>query len=382
MNKTVILLTCYFPITILNIFTSQSYGQKSADNSVRLIDKNVTYELPKAYELMHIAMALTDTAIVSKGYNVYNEIIDTTSDYYRDVLSHFAAFSNHKLIMALNKSLQKNPSNYVNNLVLAYNSKYQAGDLKKIRVMPWIRRVVYSTKGVKRKYMKDFSKVTQFEKFYKNHQEYYKEALENSKRYADVKNQQIWLEQHFSKRYDKYNIVISPLMYGTHFTQRFKFQGMRTCIMWVALPDIQQSFSENIKAGRYTGVVMTEIDHNYVNPVSDEFKKELNKIMGDEHRTKWTGGSYSNSYKTGYKVFNEYMTHAVYLLYTNQKYNTNEQQALESAKIGSMVNTRKFITFGNFYTELKRIYQNKESGETIETLYPDIIEWCKQQNGQ
>jgi hypothetical protein len=89
--------------------------------------------------------------------------------------------------------------------------------------------------------------------------------------------------------------------------------------------------------------VFSEIDHNYVNPVSDKYKKEINKIMGDEHRSKWIKANGDGKYYgTGYKVFNEYMTHAVYLIYTNEFYSAADQ--------------------------------------TITDLYPKMLEWSKSMN--
>ena len=125
---------------------------------------------------------------------------------------------------------------------------------------------------------------------------------------------------------------------------------------------------------------MTEIDHNYVNPVSDKYKKELNELMGENNRSKWTGGSASNSYQSGFKVFNEYMTHAVYLLFTRQKLTPEEQQIIETSKIDGMNNRRKFIKFDLFYEKLGQLYDKRNPGETLTELYPQIIEWCRTEN--
>lgn len=86
----------FFKIAIfaLGIFigvdATKCWGQSRIDNSATLVDEKVTYEIPMAYELMHIAIALTDSTIVSNGYNVQNEVINKNSNYYKEVIKYFA----------------------------------------------------------------------------------------------------------------------------------------------------------------------------------------------------------------------------------------------------------------------------------------------------
>lgn len=364
------------------IFTSECFGQSRTDNSATLVDEKVTYEIPMAYELMHIAIALTDTSIVSNGYNVYNEVINKNSSYYKEVINHFAPFKNHELIIELNESLRKSASNFVYNVQLGNNLNFYNNSLEKIKIMPWIRRAYINLKSVNKKKVEDFARISNFEKFYAQYKEYYNAELKIVQQNSNVNSQQKWLETEFPAKYDNYRIIISPLMGSTHFTQRFKVQGKRKCIMWVASYDGNQQQLDIIEKANYTGIVMTEIDHNYVNPVSDKYKKELKALMGGSYRTNWTNGGPSNSYKTGYSVFNEYMTHAVYLLYTNQLINVSEQLIVENSKIQGMANRRRFIKFAEFYEQLKRLYQARKPNEEITDLYPKIIEWCKSENAK
>jgi hypothetical protein len=365
---------------VLGIFATECFGQSKKDNSVNLIDNKVVYEVPMAYELMHIAMALTDTSIVSDGYNVYSEIIDTNSVYYKDVIKYFKQFKQHTLIQQLNKSFRKSANNYRANLHLAYNSIDISNKITKEIKYPFFHSLAFHFNSVNRKVLNDFATTSNFEQFYNQHREYYTTILKEVQQNANVNQQQIWLEKEFPKKYDTYNIIISPLMGGTHFTKRFIRKNKNQCIMWVAKYDSIEKQSSTINSARYTGIVMTEIDHNYVNLVSDKYKNELNKIMGETNKIKWVDGVVSNFYKSGYKVFNEYMTHSVYLLYTMQQLDTTEQQIVEQNKIAGMEKRRKFVKFGSFYEALKLIYMTKKPNETITDLYPKIIEWCREED--
>lgn len=365
---------------ISGLSATVSFGQVQKDSSVTVTDGIVIYETPMYYELMHIAMALTDTTIEANGYRLYNEVINTKSDYYKEVMQHFAPYKNHPLIQELNKALRKSAGRYLSNLQLAYNSTSVSTAIVKKKKFPLIHRMAYRVFSVNRKPLTDFANVSGFASFYQKHQNVYQTTVNTVQQYADVNRQKIWLEKEFPRRYARYNIVVSPLMGGTHFMKRYKRNGNYESVMWVSAFNYEQTNA--LTKALYTGVVMTEIDHGYVNPVSNHYKRTLKKIMGKENRVNWTGGGPSNSYKTGYKVFNEYMTHAAYLLYVGEHLTAGEWQGLEQSKILSMENKRKFIQFGRFYTTLKALYTSRKSNETIADLYPAMIEWCKKENGQ
>lgn len=372
----------FYTLGLLSVlFVSECFGQTKTENHAILLDEKITYEIPMAYELMHIAIALTDTTIVSNGYNVYNEIVNKkNSDYYQEVMNYFAPFKKHPLIIELNKSLRESASNYIYNVQIGGILSLENNKLDKVKTMPWIRRAFINLKAVTKKNIQNFAEISKFEDFYNKHKKYYFDQLKDVHLNANVQEQQNWLEKEFPTRYDKYRIIVSPLSGSTHFTQRFKFKRKRQCIMWVSTFNGDYQEKNSINKARYLGTVMTEIDHNYVNPVSDKYKKILNAIINDTHRTKWTNGGPSNSYKTGYKVFNEYMTHAVYLLFATQDLNDLEKQLVEKSRIDLMTRLRKFTKFAKFYEHVKLLYRYKKPNETITDIYPKVIEWCKTEN--
>jgi hypothetical protein len=380
MKATFIKIVIYTLGLLSGLFVSECFGQTRTDNSAILVNEKITYETPMTYELMQIAIALTDTTIVSNGYNVYDEVINKNSDYYKDVINYFAPYKNHILITDLNKSLRKSASNYVYNVQIGCNLNLKNNQLDKVKIMPWVRRAYINLKAVSKGNIENFAKVSNFEEFYKQHKDYYIEELKTVQQNAKVNEQQKWLEKEFPAKHKNYRIIISPLMGNTHFTQRFKFQGNRNCIMWVKNFSSKSSDIHNVERARYIGTVMTEIDHNYVNPVSKKYKKTLNELINQTHRTKWTNGGASNSYKTGYSVFNEYFTHSVYLLFAIQELNDSEKKIVEKTKIDVMIKVRKFIKFAEFYEQMKLLYQDRKSNETITDFYPKIIEWCKSEN--
>jgi hypothetical protein len=377
--KLIIFLTGF----ALGIFVSECIGQTKKDNSVSIKDNKTTYETPAAYELMNIAFALTDTNNYSGNLNIYYNFIDTTKPYFKEVINYFSPYKNHKLIKELNKHLNKSLMHYLYNLQKGYNSNSFENNIKRNIHFPFFQRLLYGFKSVNRKTIESFAKTSNFQSFYDNHKLYYQQVLEDAKNKINVNKVQNWLESEFQSKYDKFNIVISPLMNATHFTKNFSFKGEKTSIMWVAdgLGYDTKVYSQNQIAGIYTGVVFTEIDHNYVNQVSNNFKSDIETIMGDNNRAKWIkSAGDAKFYNSGYKIFNEYMTHSVYLVYTNTVYAKDDQAVIENSRIRLMEEKRKYYRFGEFYRQLKTLYLSKKEGETITSLYPKMLEWCKKQN--
>jgi len=375
----IIFLTSFAP----GIFVSECIGQAKTDNSVSIKDNNTVYETPMTYELMNIAISLTDTNIYSGNLNVYFNVIDTSKSYYKEVQTYFSAYKNHPLIKDLNKQLNKSLLNYLYNLQKGYNSRIIDNNIERNIRFPFFQRLLYNFKSVSRNDIEDFAKKTNFESFYNKHQTLYRQTLEDAKNKLNVNKIQQWLETEFSSKYDRLNIVISPLMNATHFTKNFNYKNNKTSTMWVSdgFSYDTKVYSQTQIAGIYTGVVFTEIDHNYINAVSDNYKDEIDKMMGNENREKWIKPDGDGKfYGGGYKIFNEYMTHAVYLIYTNTFYAKNDQIVLENSRLNMMEKRRKYHKFGDFYRKLNTLYLAGNGGETITKLYPKMLEWCKQQN--
>lgn len=358
---------------------NQSFGQPKNDNSVVVVDGSTVYETPKVFELMNIAFALTDTS------KAYFSTIDTTTQYYKEVIRHFATFRSHKLVRALTEQVKKNASTYAFNLTTGSDLLLVNGKLARANRFPPERKIWNDLHSVHQKSIEDFSRLSGFEQFYVAHQEYYAKMLQQSKEYARVAAMQQWLEKEFPIKYDKIATFISPLMRGSHWGVHFTHKGENVSLMYVSAANGYNNGKRTKQqiSGIYTGISFTEIDHFYVNPISDRFEKELNQLMGGENRNNWTKPTYgSNLYDNGYKVFNEYMTHGVYLLYTNAKYAKEDQEVIKKHRIRLMSELRKYHRFEDFYTQLEKLYLSKPSNKTLADLYPDIIEWCKRQNLQ
>jgi hypothetical protein len=384
-KKLLMTVTLFIAGFIAGFICSDCMAQTIKDNSAVIIEGKAEYSIPEVYELMQVAMALTDTTITTGKIKMYKNNVETNTAYYKEVIQKFGAYKNHAFISKLNKSLSKSAVNYIYQLQKAFNTSFTASDAIKNKQMPFIRRIWIGFHSVSRKELEIFGNETGFREFYAAHLPYYNALLQDVKDKLAVSKMQDWLEKQFAARYDKYKIVLSPLSNAFHFTQNFKYKGDNTNIIWISAPAQYDTtrYTQKEIAAMYSGVAFTEIDHNYINSVTDKFKAAVNEIMGGINRKNWIDESGDAAlYNNGYKIFNEYMTHAVYLLYIKDVFGGSEYKTAFDSKMKGMIERRKYYRFKAFYEMLLLLYQNKTANQTLTDLYPATIEWCQKINKQ
>ncbi len=149
--------------------------------------------------------------------------------------------------------------------------------------------------------------------------------------------------------------------------------------MSVNRPERYKNVEEEINIGLASGTVFTEIDHNYVNPVTSKYWKEIDNIFKNDHI--WIVRNSSNrGYDKGEYVFNEYMTHAVFCLYMNENYGGETANYVIDKRIELMEKRRGFIKFREFFNKLSDLYIKRDNNDKVSDLYPQIIEWASTVN--
>lgn len=352
------------------------FGSLSAHFSTayqRRFRGTVTYEIPETYELANVALALTEAG--QKDANM----IEQSGDYFPRVKKHFAAFTKHPLILRLNEQLKSKSFNFY------YGTRENAYALELDKAGKPVSRGVYDNIWPRLNDMADypdqwadFVRQSGFREFYRANKPYYQEDIADVTRLLPVKQMQNWLESQFPGiRYDGQRVVFSPLINGVHSAQKFADQGYNESLMFIcdARHFDRKKYSDAQIEGLYSGVVFTEIDHNFVNPVSDKHLSTINEVFSE--REKWTRKGDSDHYGNAYEVFNEYMTHAVHLLYIKDKYPDDVYKLVRDARIDLNSNRRGFYRFEAFVDELQRLYESRKSGQTVADLYPAILNWSK-----
>ncbi|MBK8825251.1 MAG: DUF4932 domain-containing protein [Saprospiraceae bacterium] len=173
-----------------------------------------------------------------------------------------------------------------------------------------------------------------------------------------------------------YKILFSPLISGSHSTQKFYtgFWGEPEFVenvMFINSPegiDLKNELSEIIKEGLISGIVFTEIDHNYVNPTSSENIVSIKELLKEKNF--WAIAEAQKNYSSEYAIFNEYMTHSLFCIYVKENYKLSDANDIIKERVKLMVK-RGFPKFDEFNKVLSNILKNRT--KTVYELYPEII---------
>lgn len=339
-----------------------------SDDYVKKHQGKTFVEIPEVSELVNVLMSLHRDA--EKDNNMF----DTKTEYYKRIKKHFAPYRNHPALDTIQKYITTPELNKEYNVMLFpmndgsytyyYTLKMNActyefdkkgnikhkGNIKKI-TQNW----AYFDPMKDAKIFADFAKKSNFREFYKENQEYYNKLITDYNQLNPIQQMQTWLDQKFGFGYGSYMIYFSPLIGGAHATVNFKDNGLSQTFMFICKAEFDPEETPIQNEIQESRVVFTEIDHNYVNPISDKILKEINDVFSN--REKWTKGEMAIAYETPYKVFNEYMTFAVYSLYLNDHYPAKEVEKYLPSMENLMEKGRGFIRFKDFNRIMLKKYQ-------------------------
>jgi hypothetical protein len=353
----------------------------------------LTVETDPVYELLQVALAVSDLA----GPEEDEQHVDKGTDYHREVLAHFGRHRDHPLVTALEGALggaradgDWRPFTDLRWQALGYRLD---GDGRVVPnpdyavpgadggLPPLLGGVLFPL-GEHVDLLSDFSRDTGFRAFLDAHAGTYAALAEAGHSDCGYEGMWRWLEAQFPERHDSYRILASPLTGGLHSTITVPVSGGTDTqiIMWVsayvpAEPGEVPTVADEANECR---VVFTEIDHNYVNPVTDDHTDRLLAAMPD-HRL-WNDGA--QGYHDAYRTFNEYMTWAVFSLWAMDRYPQEQWEPVITRQEDVMVDKRGFPAFRDFNRELMTRYAGRAEGETVADLYPGMLSWVAEHHGR
>ena len=338
---------------------------------------NTRIAIPEAHELANIVVALTEVGMADSN------MLAMTTPYYAEVMQHFAPYENHPLISTINRQLQplKGIDGYWFYYALKMNScGWAFDDNGRLDRCVDIMEMGFGHPGNPipgyKAMLEDFAATSGFRKFYSNHQPYYDTLLQLYRRYNDLDKMQNWAEQFFDRKYGTYTVYFSPLVGGAHSTQRYNYRGFTETVMFVDATRESKKRSYILNEMLSSRVVFTEIDHNFVNPVSARYRKEINDAFGS--RTKWVDTTLfgTDGYDNPEAVFNEYMTWALYSLYCIDHFKPADRDEFIPIMEEQMGKLRGFTRFKDFNRQLMQLYTADRTIKPDE-LYTKMLAWSK-----
>lgn len=336
--------------------------------------------VPEVHELANILVA------ISKVGQIDSNMVDMETPYYQRVRDKFLPFSNHPIIDTINAHIIS--SNDVNSYWYYYALKMNAcgyvfSDDKSIKNNGPIKRMGFDNMKdpilSNTSLIEDFSNKSGFREFYKQNMSYYDSLINTYKLLNPIDKMQRWLVSKFGFGYDNYVVYFSPLVGGAHATQKYKNNNFEQTVMFVCRSPIFKDYNMSVNEMLNSRVVFTEIDHNFVNPVSERFRKRINKAFSN--RKTWVDefdGSGTQAYKTPDAVFNEYMTFAVFSLYCLDNFSEDDAVLFISKMEKQMTERRHFIKFKDFNQKLLSIYKANKT-ISVDQLYDEILKWSELQ---
>lgn len=339
----------FFTLTIL---TLNCYSQD-----------NVKIEMTESYELSNIILALTQYGRTDKWD------VQKVPPYYDEILKYFEPVKNHPLLDSVNYSRPKWEK------FLGFRTDMYAFSFDKNGKLK--RNYPFNSFGpieVDKNIdlINDFVEKSNYRRFYKDHKDLYDKIISNYKEYYFVGKSKQFLDKVSEKSKNdalkKYIVAISPLVGGQNCHRDTDSSTT------VDFPNISKDLIlGNLETGYKTRVVenhslFTEMDHGYVNPISDKYER---LITSNFNIAKWD----KESGYSGINGFNEYMTWAVYDLFIKENFpKVADSIALQWQYQNA---SRGFIAQNLFAKKVSELYFKQKGNKRIESIYKPLLKWCK-----
>ena len=359
------------------------YGQDNAvrfnQEYIKLNDNKVNIEIPEVQELALIMMAITDHGL--KDSNMVNH----KNSYHQEVINHFSKFKDHKAIKICDSLLQKSLIYYILISSNSYGFQFDGDSLIRTNVYTFPAKGVGTVEihedpiVLYRKEIEDFAKKSGYRKFYQAHKPYYQTIKDDYVKYAAIDKQKKWLESKFDYKINSYRVLTSGLIGGINATHTFEDNYFKEMLLYLPVIKHQADIDQDFNKALNSRVIFTEIDHNYVGPLSSTFKNHIDTIF--DRRTIWVDSTNksTNHYPNPIKVFDEYLTWGLFILYIMD---TEPKNQILLSKVRENIDGRMklkgFPKSKEFNEELVRLYK-RNNFPKIRNIYTDLLKWSSTQ---
>ncbi len=333
-------------------------------NTVVIAQNNtgINVQYSEAYELANVILALTPYGISDEWE------VQKGTPYYEEVMTHFKFMQGHPLLEKANYSREK-WEDYLSFRTDAFAFEV-TGNGKIQRSFDFTANKGHQPFDDNLALIQDFYEKSRFHDFYQQHEAYFQSIAARYKDYFMVEIMQQFLEEEFGvfEANTHSLIVFSPLvnrMSCMRPINKSTSANFSTLALYLLLEGKEKEIDQAQRASDIH-LLFTEMDHGYVNPISDQYAIMLAKNFKNK---KWDNGSGYG----GRACFNEYMTWAVYDLFILKYF---PQYADQNIRNWHFVNNgRGFIASSFFGKKLQDLYVHRNEGQKIKDLYPALLNW-------
>jgi hypothetical protein len=237
-------------------------------------------EIPEVHELANILVALSNVGKTDSN------MVDMTTPHYLSVMHHFLPFDQHPVLDTINHVF--NRSTDQEKYWYYYALKMNACGYAFTEDNQIVNKGIIKQMGFRfppdpivelRPLMEDFAEKSNFRTFYRDNKTYYDSLVVLYRQLIPIDKMQDWLKRKFGVSYGNYTVIFSPLVGGAHATQRYKDNHFEQTVMFVCRATHYDAINNELNEMINSRVVFTELDHNYVNPVSDKNKGKIKRSL-------------------------------------------------------------------------------------------------------
>jgi hypothetical protein len=322
--------------------------------------------LPELYELSNVILALTEYGRTDEW-----EVLQSTN-YYRDVITFFEPVKNHPLLDSVNFSREK-WEDYLSFRTDAFAFHFDENN-KIYRYIDFYSVAGHTPFDQNLALINDFVEKSNFRTFYKQHKKYYDFIVKNYRKHYFIDKSFEFLNHLIKNQYSEiddfqYFIVLSPLVYRMNCHR--DITNKMVADFPSATPDFLNGTMINDLSIQLNGnhQIFTEIDHGFVNPISEKYQDIILKKFDVK---KWdTSSGYA-----GVDVFNEYMTWAIWDIFIKENFPEIGDSLITQWQYQNA--SRGFFAQNIFSAKLLELIGNHKQ-QKLESVYLPLLEWCKEQ---
>lgn len=327
--------------------------------------KQFEISIPETYELSNIILALSNYGMADDFEAQKN------TAYYKEVIRYFEPVKEHPLLHKVNYSRAR-WEDYLSFRTDAAAFNFD-GNGRLIRTNHFYANRGHNPFDENIDLINDFVQQSNFRSFYKAHGSFYNTITANYSGYYMLDTIKFFLENESgtiaaNPTKSKYRVILSPLV------GRMNCHRTIDSITIADFPSLSIALIENNtveisnQAQRAVEIhsIFTEMDHGYVNPITDLFGKDVARQFNTRYWDRKSGYE-------GSDCFNEYMTWALYDIFVEKYFSSiadsvSTQWHYQNAQRG-------FFASSLFALQLKELYRRKKSTEHLKDLYPRLLAW-------
>lgn len=325
--------------------------------------RRIEISIPETYELSNIILALT-----SYGRSDEWEVQKNT-DYYTDVIRFFEPVKAHPLLQEVNYSRTR-WEDYLSFRTDAAAYKFDDRG-KLVRTTDFYANKGHNPFDVNLALIDDFVEQSKYREFYNAHRPLYNSIVANYSGYYMLDTMKMFLENESgmaATTTGKYQVILSPLVgrMNCHRTIDSITTADFPTLSTALVNNNTAAISNQAQRAIEIHTLFTEMDHGYVNPITDHFSKDVAQKFNPAYWDRQSGYQ-------GLNCFNEYMTWALYDIFVEKYFpaiadSISTQWHYQNAQRG-------FFASSLFATQLRKLYRHKKSTESLKDLYPRLLVW-------